>query len=239
MTEPSDGTPIPVNPVPRAALLDVDGTLVDSNDAHARAWVEALAESGRQVDLLRVRPLIGMGSDKLLPAVIGVEADSPEGEAIVARRTELFLRDHLPHLEPTRGAQRLLEWLKDDALRVVVATSANPEELRGLLEIAGATQLIDEASSSDDVDRSKPDPDIVHAALTKAGCAPGEAIFIGDTPYDIAAGKHAGVPVIALRCGGWWSDRSFGDAAAIYDDPDDLVNNYLLSPFKRPLVFSK
>ena len=228
-----------MNPVPRAALLDVDGTLVDSNDAHARAWVEALAERGRRVDLLRVRPLIGMGSDKLLPAVVGVNADSTEGEAIIARRSELFLRDYLPRLEPTRGAQRLLEWLRDDGLRVVVATSANPEELRGLLAVAGATQLIDDASSSGDAERSKPDPDIVEAALSKAGCSPGEAIFIGDTPYDIAAGDHAGVAVVAFRCGGWWSDRSFGGAVAIYDDPEDLVNNYLLSPFKRPLALSR
>lgn len=224
-----------MNPVPRAALVDVDGTLVDSNDAHARAWVEALAEGGRRVDFLRVRPLVGMGADKLLPAIAGVDASSTEGEALIAHRTELFLRVYVPQLKPTRGAQRMLEWLRDDGLGVVVATSANPDELRALLAVAGATQLVDAASSSDDAERSKPDPDIVQAALLKAGCAPGEAIFIGDTPYDIAAGDHAGVPVVALRCGGWWSDRSFGGAVAIYDDPEDLVNNYLLSPFKRPL----
>jgi HAD superfamily hydrolase (TIGR01509 family) len=228
-----------VNPVPRAALLDVDGPLVDSNDAHARAWVQALSDGGRRVDVLRVRPLVGVGSDKLLPALIGVDADSEEGKALIARRTDLFLRDFLPRLNPTRGAQRLLERLRDEGLRIVVATSANPEELRGLLAVAGATQLVDDASSSGDADRSKPDPDIVEAALEKAGCAPGEAIFIGDTPYDIAAGDHAGVPVVALRCGGWWSDRSFAGAVAIYDDPEDLVDNYLLSPFKRPLALSR
>ena len=109
-----------------------------------------------------------------------------------------------------------------------MATSARAEELEGLLQVAGASRLIDDASSSADAERSKPDPDIVHAALEKAGCRPDEAIFIGDTPYDIAAGNHLGVPVIALRCGGWWTDRSFHGAVAIYDDPDDLVENYLL-----------
>ena len=223
----------------RVVLLDVDGTLVDSNDAHARAWVDALAESGQRVDFLRVRPLIGMGSDKLLPALTGIPADLPEGERIVSRRNEIFRRDYLPTLRPTRGAQRLLEWLRDDGLQLVVATSAKPDELESLLEVAGATRLIDAAGSSGDVDRSKPDPDIVHAALDKAGCDPHDSIFIGDTPYDLAAGNRSGVPVIALRCGGWWSDRSFRAAVAIYDDPDDLVDNYLLSPFKRPFALSR
>jgi phosphoglycolate phosphatase-like HAD superfamily hydrolase len=223
----------------RAVLLDVDGTLVDSNDAHAHSWVEALAESGRRVDFLRARPLIGMGADKVLPALIGIAADSAEGEQIVRRRGEIFRTTYLPQLHPTRGAQRMLEWLCDDGLRLVVATSAKPEELEGLLQVADATRLIDSASSSADADRSKPDPDIVHAALVKANCKPEEAIFIGDTPYDIAAGNHLGVAVIALRCGGWWTDRSFQGAAAIYDDPDDLVEHYLLSPFKRPLALSR
>jgi phosphoglycolate phosphatase-like HAD superfamily hydrolase len=223
----------------RTVLLDVDGTLVDSNDAHAHAWVQALAESGRRVDFLRVRPLVGMGSDKVLPALIGVAADSAEGEPIVRRRGEIFRTSYLPHLQPTRGAQRMLEWLLDDGLQLVVATSAKPDELEGLLQVAGATRLIDHSSSSADADNSKPDPDIVHAALAKAGCKPEEAIFIGDTPYDIAAGNRSGVAVVALRCGGWWTDRSFHGAAAVYDDPDDLVEHYLLSPFKRPLALSR
>ena len=92
-----------------------------------------------------------------------------------------------------------------------------------------------------DVDGTLVDSNDAHAyaALEKAGCRPDEAIFIGDTPYDIAAGNHLGVPVIALRCGGWWTDRSFHGAVAIYDDPEDLVENYLLSPFKRPLALSR
>ena len=223
----------------RAVLLDVDGTLVDSNDAHAHAWVDAVAESGRRVEFLRARPLVGMGADKVMPVLTGIAADSVEGARIVARRAEIFRSKYLPHLRPTRGAQRLLEWLRDDGLQLVVATSAKPEELEGLLQVAGATQLIDAASSSADAKRSKPDPDIVHAALVKADCKPQEAIFIGDTPYDIAAGTHLGIAVIALRCGGWWTDRSFQGATAVYDDPHDLVEHYLLSPFKRPVALSR
>jgi HAD superfamily hydrolase (TIGR01509 family) len=219
-----------------AVLLDIDGTLVDSNDAHAHAWVQALAEHGRRVAFEDVRPLIGMGSDKLLPAVAGIDADSSQGKAITSRRRETFQQEYVPRLRPTRGAQRLLEWLRDDGLTLVVATSADPSEVRDLLSIAGATKLVDAASSSGDADESKPDPDIVQAALKKADCAPDEAIMIGDTPYDIEAAHRAGVGAIALRCGGWWPDEALAGAMAIYDDPDDLVEQYLLSPFKRPIA---
>lgn len=219
----------------RAVLLDIDGTLVDSNDAHAHAWVAALADSGRRVQFVRVRPLMGMGSGKVLPALTGLDAESPEGLAITSKRRDIFQREYVPQLQPTRGAARLLEWLRDEGLALVVATSAEPDEARDLLRIAGAIKLVDATSSSGDADRSKPDLDVVSAALGKAGCRADEAILIGDTPYDIEAGARAGVAVIALRCGGWWPDGSLGGAAAIYDDPEDLVDNYLLSPFKRPL----
>jgi phosphoglycolate phosphatase-like HAD superfamily hydrolase len=223
----------------RAVLFDVDGTLVDSNDSHAQAWVEALAESGRRVDVARVRPLVGMGSDKVLPALSGIDAESDDGKRIIERRKEIFLGGYLPRLRATRGARQLLEHLKQQGLRLIIATSASPKELNGLLDVAGARDMIDDASSSGDADRSKPDPDIVDAALEKAGCAPHEAIFVGDTPYDISAGNRAGVRVIALRCGGWWTDRSFGGAVAIYDDPQDLLDHFDVTPFVRPLALSR
>src|SRR5438128_2211061 len=123
-----------------AVIFDVDGTLVDSNDAHAKAWVRALADSGRHVEFSRVRPLIGIGSDKLLPEVAGLSADSPEGKAIADRRGEIFRRDYLPHLQPTRGAQQLLEWLRDERLTLVVASSAENAELQDVLRVAGASK---------------------------------------------------------------------------------------------------
>lgn len=218
----------------KAVLVDIDGTLVDSNDAHARAWIAALAERGRHVEFTRVRPLIGMGSDKLLPALTGISADSADGQAIAARRRDIFERDFIPTIQPTPGAAELLEWLHDDGLMVVAATSADPDEVRDLLRIAGATKLIDETVASGSVDESKPDPDIVRAALKRAGCAAEQAILIGDTPYDIEAARRAGVGVITLRCGGWWSDEDLAGALALYDTPRDLMDHYLLSPFKRP-----
>ena len=217
----------------RAVIFDIDGTLVDSNDAHAQAWVEALSEHGRHVEFTRVRPLIGMGGDKLLPDVTGLSVDSPEGAAISARRGEIFLQRFLPRLQPTRDARELLHALRDDNLKLYVASSAKKQELEPLLRVAGADQFMEATTSSDDADRSKPDPDIVAAALKESGRAKHEAIMIGDTPYDVEAALRAGINIIALRSGGW-PDRNLEGALAVYDDPADLLNHYDLSPFKRP-----
>jgi HAD superfamily hydrolase (TIGR01509 family) len=219
----------------RAVIFDIDGTLVDSNDAHAWSWVQALAESDRRVEFARVRPLIGKGSDKLLPELTGLSVESPEGRAIADRRRHILQHEFISRIRPTPGAQQLLEWLRDDGLTLAVATSAEPSELRDLLRIAGAVRFFEATASSAEADRSKPDPDIVHAALERSGCRASEAIMIGDTPYDIEAAQRAGIGLIALRCGGWWSDADLSGAVAIYDDPADLVKRYDLSPFKRPL----
>src|SRR5690606_20698803 len=136
-------------------------TLLLSNDAHAAAWAAALSAAGLDVAVDRVRPLIGMGGDKLLADVGGPSADSPAGERVGADARERFARDHLPTLEPTPGARALLERLRADGLRLVVATSAEGELLEGLLRRAGVDDLIDGATTSSDVERSKPDPDIV------------------------------------------------------------------------------
>jgi HAD superfamily hydrolase (TIGR01509 family) len=216
----------------RAVIFDVDGTLVDSNDAHAQAWVDALSERGRHVSFERVRPLIGMGGDKLLPKVAGIPADSSEGEAISDRRREIFQHTYLPQLQPTRGANALLEHLRDDRLALVVASSAQAAEIEGLLQVAGATKLFESRASSDDAARSKPDPDIVQAAIDRTGCPRDDVIMVGDTPYDIEAAQRAGIGIVALRCGGW-PDTALTSALAIYDDPADLLERYDLSPFKR------
>jgi HAD superfamily hydrolase (TIGR01509 family) len=218
----------------RAVIFDVDGTLVDSNDAHASAWVQAISESGRHVEFSRVRPLIGMGGDKLLPELTGLAIESPEGKAIAARRREIFQRDHLPRLKPTRGAQALLERLRDDRKKLLVASSAEDDEVRQLLAVAGASKLIESATSSDDAKRSKPDPDIVGAAIGRSGVPVEQVIMIGDTPYDVEAALRAGIEMIGLRCGGW-SDEELTGAMAVYADPADLLEHYDASPFNRPL----
>ncbi len=208
----------------RAVIFDVDGTLVDSNDAHARAWAEALAEHGHHVDVARIRPLIGMGGDKLLPKLTGVDPESAEGRKISDRRRAILLGRYVPHLKRTRGAKQLLERLHAEGLRLYVATSAKREELDPLLRITGGDSLFEQTTSSDDAENSKPDPDIVSAALKQTGGPPEDAIMIGDTPYDVEAARRAGVRVIALRCGGWDADNLRG-ADGIYNDPQDLADH--------------
>lgn len=213
----------------RAVLFDVDGTLVDSNDAHARAWVQAFAEHGIAVDYPHVRRCIGMGGDKLMPEVSGLSEESPQGEKISARRREIFSTQFLPTLTAFRHASTLVDELQQRGFALAAASSAKRDELEKLLKIAGAEALLGAATSSDDAEASKPDPDIVAAALRRVGVSAPEAMMIGDTPYDVEAAARAGVRSVAFRCGGW-SDDALRGAAAIYDGPWDLLQQLDASP---------
>jgi HAD superfamily hydrolase (TIGR01509 family) len=206
----------------KAVLFDVDGTLVDSNDAHAGAWVKAFAEHGITVDPIQVRRSIGMGGDKLMPAVSELQEDSPLGQQIAERRGEIFKQEFLPKLQPFPGARDLVEAIKQRGYTVVAASSAAKDELTPLLKIAGANALMDAKTSSGDADESKPAPDIVQAALQRADATPPEAVLIGDTPYDVAAARSAGVRIIAVRSGGWL-DPDLSGAIEIYDGVWDLL----------------
>lgn len=213
----------------RGLLIDIDGTLIDSNGAHTTAWLEALHEAGYTVTFEQVRPLIGMGSDKLLPELTGLAEDDPAAIALVEGKKRHFER-LLPSLRPFAGTRPLLERLRAEGLALVVATSAGSEEAAALLAQAGVADLMSEQTSSTDAGNSKPDPDIVQSALRKGGLRPETALMLGDTPYDIEAARRAGVGTIAVRCGGWWDDRALGGAIAIYDDPADLLARLPESP---------
>jgi phosphoglycolate phosphatase-like HAD superfamily hydrolase len=232
-------TPRAPGPALRTVLLDIDGTLIDSNDAHARAWVDSLAAHGYVVLFEQVRPLIGKGGDKVLPELTGLDPESGEAKRIGETRSELFLNRELPTLRATPGARALLERMIADGLELVVATSAKSDEVRALLEQTGVSDLIHLASSSDDAERSKPDPDIVQAALRLSGSQALHSAMLGDTPYDIEAAARARVPVVALRCGGWWSDDAFASANAIYDDPADLLAHFDESPLGAAVARSE
>jgi HAD superfamily hydrolase (TIGR01509 family) len=215
----------------RAVILDVDGTLIDSNDAHARAWVEACREIGRDVAIEEARRLIGMGGDKVLPRLTGLEEGSEAGERVKERRGAIFRERYLKELKPFAGARELLERFRAEGLTLAVASSASEKDLGPLLEQAGIRDLIDESTSSDDAEESKPDPDIVQAALHRARAQPDSAIMLGDTPYDVEASRRAGVACVAVRCGGW-DDAGLEGAIAIYDDPAALLADFDTSPFK-------
>jgi HAD superfamily hydrolase (TIGR01509 family) len=207
-----------------AVIFDVDGTLVDSNDQHARAWVESLAEYGYKLPFERVRPLIGMGGDKVLPILTGLSPDEPKARKIAERRDAIFADRYLPQVRPLPGARDLLLRLKADGFRLAVASSSEKKLLQRLLNIVGAPGVFEKTASGDDAEDSKPDPDIVHSALKGLG-EPAEAVaMVGDTPYDVEAALRAKVKPIALRSGGWKDDDLKG-AIEIYDGPLDLLKH--------------
>jgi HAD superfamily hydrolase (TIGR01509 family) len=209
----------------RGILLDVDGTLVLSNDAHAHAWVDAFREAGRDIPFERIRPLIGMGGDKLMPTVVpDLSTEAEPGKSIAERRTRIFLERYAPDLDPAPGARDLVEWLRSAGFAIGVATSAKAEELDAILKAANVQDLIEVATTSSDAEESKPDPDIVAAALEKLDLPAASAILIGDTPYDIEAAGRAGVRVIALRCGGF-PEETLSGALAVFDDPAALLTS--------------
>jgi HAD superfamily hydrolase (TIGR01509 family) len=206
----------------RGVLLDVDGTLVFSNDAHAAAWEEAFASYGYEVPFHELRELIGMGSDKLIKKVKpDLDDTKGDGKKIKELRAKIFLKKYVPTLSPTPGSRELVRDLQSKGLKTIAASSAKAQELKPLLKKAEVDDLLTEATTSDDAEKSKPDPDIVETALDKISLPAGEVIMIGDTPYDIEAAQKAGVACIALRTGGW-QDADLHGAIAVFDDPSEL-----------------
>jgi HAD superfamily hydrolase (TIGR01509 family) len=209
----------------KGVIFDIDGTLVDSNDAHAQSWVDTFAEAGYDVPFDVVRPLIGMGADKLLPKTIGIKHETAEAKKLIKRRSEIFREQYLPRLRPFNGSRELVLRVRSDGLKAIVATSAKDEELKGLLKAAQVEDLMQERATASDAKRSKPDPDIVEAAIDESDTEPENLVMIGDTPYDIEAATKARVRTIAFRSGGW-TDESLKGAVEIYDGPADLLAHY-------------
>jgi HAD superfamily hydrolase (TIGR01549 family) len=215
-------------------LLDVDGTLVLSNDAHAHAWVEAFADYGYEIKFADVRSLIGMGGDQLVPRIVPqLSGKEGVGKLVAKRRKELIMEKFSPNLAPAPGARELIQRLQQDGFKLVVASSATSQELSSLLKAGEVEDLLDKepTTTSSDTDASKPEPDLVQSALNKGQLPPDRTIMLGDTPYDIQAASSAGVGVIAFRCGGF-DDTQLAGALAIYDDPADLLKHYDRSPIK-------
>jgi HAD superfamily hydrolase (TIGR01509 family) len=216
----------------QGVIFDIDGTLVDSNDAHAQSWVDTFAKAGYEVPFDVVRPLIGMGADKLLPKTIDVRHDSDEGKKLLARRSKIFRKNYLPRLKPLPGSRALVLRVRADGLKAIVATSAKDDELEGLLQAAAVNDLMEERATASDAKHSKPDPDIVEAAVEESGIDKGNLVMIGDTPYDVEAATRAGVKCIGFRSGGWNDDNLKG-AVAVFDGPADLLAHYDASPLGR------
>ncbi len=197
--------------MPRAAILDVDGTLVDSNYHHALAWYRAFREHGIVLPVWRLHRHVGMGGDKYVAAVAGEEADERLGDALRERWEELF-DELIAEVEPLAGARDLLADLKERGQTVVLASSAIEKHVDAFLDKLDARELADAWTTKDDVEASKPDPDLVRAALEKAGS--GDAVMLGDTPWDVEAARRAGIETVAVVTGGY-SEEELRDAGAV------------------------
>src|SRR5436305_3852323 len=209
-----------------AVLFDMDGTLIDSNYLHSVTWWEAFIQAGHDVPMARIHRAIGMGSDQLLDALLPSGRDGGNDAALVAAHETLYAT-YWPRLRPFRGAADLLRACQRHGLRVVLASSAGPREFEAMRAALGAGDAVHEATSSADVDASKPAPDLVRVALEKAGVRPGEALFVGDTVWDVRACQRAGVACIGLLTGGI-SEAELRDAGAvqIFADPASLLAGF-------------
>jgi HAD superfamily hydrolase (TIGR01549 family) len=206
--------------VASAAILDVDGTLVDANYQHALCWYRAFREHGVVLPIWRLHRHVGMGGDKFVPAVAGEEADETIGEAVRERWEQLFdeLIDEVAAFE---GAHDLMRDLKERGHSVVLASSSIEKHLDHFLDLTDARSVADDWTTKDDVEETKPEPDLVKAALEKAGTD--NAVMVGDTPWDIEAAKRAGLETVCVITGGF-SEQELRDAgaAAVFESVEEL-----------------
>jgi HAD superfamily hydrolase (TIGR01549 family) len=192
-------------------ILDVDGTLVDTNYHHALAWHRALRAHGHVVQLWKIHRHIGMGGDQIVAALVGDDVERREGEQIRAAESEAY-GELIDEVEPMAGGRELIEELRDDGVQVILASSAKQEEVDRYLDLLDARELVGGWTTSADVERTKPHPDLVHAALGQAkGARP--AVMVGDTTWDVKAATAAGIPTLAVLTGGF-SEEELREAGA-------------------------
>lgn len=216
----------------KAVVFDVDGTLIDSVDVHAQAWVDAFAEFGREARFADVRRQIGKGGDQLMPVFLSKTEIDRFGEKLEERRSALLKERYFHRIKPFLAVRELFQRVIAEGKAIALASSAKEDELEQYKKIANIVDLIDVETSSDDADKSKPHPDIFCAALAKLGMAqPDQVIVVGDTPYDAEAAAKAGLRTVGLLCGGWSEDdlRQAG-CVAVFKDPADLLAHYAESP---------
>ncbi len=197
--------------MPLNAILDVNGTLVDTNYHHAFAWHRALHAHGHQVQMWKVHRHIGMGGDQILDALIGERAAAEQGDAIREAEAEAY-GELIGEVEPLEGARELIEKLREEGSAVILASSAKEEEVDHYLDLLDARDLVDGWTTSADVESTKPDPDLVHAALEKAG-NDNPSVMVGDSVWDVKAAKAAGLPTLAVLTGGF-SEAELREAGA-------------------------
>ncbi|MGB7923922.1 MAG: HAD family hydrolase [Pyrinomonadaceae bacterium] len=212
----------------KAVIFDIDGTLVDSVDLHAQAWKEAFKQYGKDIPFQQIRHQIGKGGDQLMPVFFSHEELDEFGEEMEEHRSKLFKREFLPRVRPFPMVRELFERIRADDKRIALASSAKEEELAAYKKVARIEDLVEEETSADDAERSKPHPDIFEAALAQLGdISNKEAVVIGDTPYDAEAAGKLRLRTLGVLCGGF-PERELRAAGCmdIYDDPADLLARY-------------
>jgi HAD superfamily hydrolase (TIGR01509 family) len=204
------------------AVLDIDGTLVDTNYQHAIAWFRAFRANGVVLPMWRIHRHIGMGGDQLVGALTDDRTEDELGDQIRDEEKERYF-ELIGEVEPMAGSRELIEDLKGRGHKVVLASSAKADEVDHYLDQLDARALADAWTTSADVEATKPEPDLVHAALERIGGGAGDAVMIGDTPWDVKAAAKAGVATLAVRTGGFGADelRDSG-ALAIFDSVQEL-----------------
>lgn len=198
---------------PAGVLFDVDGTLVDTTYLHTVTWWQALRRYGHDVPMASVHRTVGMGADKIVAHLLGADRNRDEDGPLADAHTELY-KQYWPQLRPLPGAAALLRACANRELRVVLASSASGEELAALCRAIGADDVVDAATTRDDADSSKPAPDIVEVALSRAQLAPERAVFLGDSVWDVRACRHLDLPCTAVTCGGT-SEAELREAGAV------------------------
>jgi HAD superfamily hydrolase (TIGR01509 family) len=217
--------------VPPAAILDIDGTLVDTNYQHAIAWYRAFRQHDELLPIWRIHRHIGMGGDHLVKALCGDEVDEEKGEDIRAAEKALYMA-LIVEVEPLHGARDLIVDLKTRRHPVILASSAKQKEVDHYLDLLDARDLVDDWTSSADVESTKPDPDLVQTALEKAGT--GEAVMVGDSTWDCEAAKRAGIETVAVLTGGFSeAELEEAGAVAVYQSIDELRNSIDETPLGR------
>jgi HAD superfamily hydrolase (TIGR01509 family) len=213
---------------PLAAILDIDGTLVDTNYEHTIAWYQAFRQHDVLLPLWRIHRHIGMGGDQLVAALAGEDVDEDRGDDIRSAEKALYLT-MIEMTEPLEGARELIVDLKGEGRQVVLASSAKAKEVDHYLDALDARDLVDGWTTSADVEATKPEPDLVLAALEKLGTK--EAVMIGDTPWDVEAARRAGIDTIAVLTGGF-SEQELAEAGAVavYDSIVSLREGLRDSP---------
>jgi HAD superfamily hydrolase (TIGR01509 family) len=212
----------------KAVIFDVDGTLVDSNELHVRAWVDAFKHFGKEVEYGHLCEQMGKGGDQLMPVFCTKEELDRFGSELADYRVELFTREYLHKVRPFPRVRELFERIKADGLQIALASSAREEELEQHKKSLRISDLLETATSADDAERSKPHPDIFQAALEGLdGVSPSEAVVVGDSPYDVEAAARAGMRAIGVLSGGFAEERlREAGAVEVYKDVADLLENY-------------